>query len=930
VPNRHLPQTVTVSPTDPPPPPAGSWPVPPPPRPSPSRTAPAPPPAQSPPAPPPPTGASWGGPPPPPPAARRRDDRGSRATAATWVAATGALLLLAAAGTFLAVAWDTLGLAARVAVVAAVTGGAILGGHRLRSSLPAVGAVVFHLGALLIPIDVLGLTLQLEVAPAGRWLATGATAVVAFSVLALAGRSKVLAWAAVVAAPVAATGIGLTTRVPAALALAFGAAAVLVVAHTAGVLAAPLQGRRSDAASARVLQVAGAVLGVAAVHLPLVAAVLTAMGTDGWLGRDLGAAGWTTSWELTLLSAGIAIVVVALAATRLRSRVIAAFAPVSAATAALLVAVPVSSPDAVAVLAVPVLAAALQLGALATVRDPFWAGVSRVAAVVTEVVGVLLVPVALWVVLQPWPLAPEPADPAVASAWAVVALAWTLALARRAVAGTWRRGLAVAAAGMATLHLVAAVVVASPDTALRPWLLLVVAAGSLAWVPFGSSRGQAPVLGAGWPAATGLALGAVTLAIGVSWRAPEVVIVALLATAVLAVHVAYVARAEAGDAAAVLAALLPATVATILLAAWSPGAVASGISAPGRTVGVVVLLFALATISDRVALGADLVRVTGAAIAVLAPAGWVSVRGLDLGQRFVLDVSAAHSGAIAVTVVCVVWLTVDAVRHGRPWLVAVAAPVAIRAILSISLALGAPVSWIGVGFLGAAAVVAVVALTEVGRWRLPAATFAAVAAPVGWLLLGDDPSLHAWVTVVAGAVVVAAGLLRRRMWVGQLGGIVMIVGVWRLFALAEVTATDVWVLPVAVQLWVAGRLARREGVSSWLADVPPMLLVALPALGERLTGGPGWHTLLAGAIGVVAVAAGGTRRLGGPLVVGSLVLVAVAVVETLAIVASVPTWAWLAVGGCALLGVAVAIERSGTTPVATARRLVEVIDERFD
>jgi hypothetical protein len=153
-----------------------------------------------PPAPPPPSGASWAGPPPPPPAARRRDDRGSRATAATWVAATGALLLLAAAGTFLAVAWDTLGLAARVAVVAAVTGGAILGGHRLRGPLPAVGAVVFHLGALLIPVDVLGLTLQLEVAPAGRWLATGASAVVAFSALAIAGRSKVLAWAAVVAA----------------------------------------------------------------------------------------------------------------------------------------------------------------------------------------------------------------------------------------------------------------------------------------------------------------------------------------------------------------------------------------------------------------------------------------------------------------------------------------------------------------------------------------------------------------------------------------------------------------------------------------------------------------------------------------------------------------------------------------------------------
>jgi hypothetical protein len=172
------------------------------------------------PGPPPPPRRRPDGPPPPPPAALRRDDRGARATAATWVAATGALLLLAAAGTFLAVAWDTMGLAARVAVVAAATGTAILGGHRLRGPLPAVGAVVFHLGALLVPVDVLGLALQLDVSAGGRWLVTGASAVVTFAVLAAAGRSHVLAWGAVAAVPVAATGIGLTTGMAASLALA--------------------------------------------------------------------------------------------------------------------------------------------------------------------------------------------------------------------------------------------------------------------------------------------------------------------------------------------------------------------------------------------------------------------------------------------------------------------------------------------------------------------------------------------------------------------------------------------------------------------------------------------------------------------------------------------------------------------------------------
>jgi hypothetical protein len=177
-------------------------------------------------------------PPPVPPAAARdgSGDGASRVTAATWVGGTGALLLLAAAGTFLAVAWDTMGLAARVAVVAAVTGSAILGGHLLRRRLPAVGSVVFHLGALLVPIDALGLALQLDAGPAGRWSAVGGAALVAFPLLARISRSTVLAWATVLAAPVAATGLGLGTTLPAPLVLALLAVGALGAAALTGAL----------------------------------------------------------------------------------------------------------------------------------------------------------------------------------------------------------------------------------------------------------------------------------------------------------------------------------------------------------------------------------------------------------------------------------------------------------------------------------------------------------------------------------------------------------------------------------------------------------------------------------------------------------------------------------------------------------------------
>jgi hypothetical protein len=256
--------------------------------------------------------------------------------------------------------------------------------------------------------------------------------------------------------------------------------------------------------------------------------------------------------------------------------------------------------------------------------------------------------------------------------------------------------------------------------------------------------------------------------------------------------------------------------------------------------------------------------------------------------------------------------------------------VMVRVLVSIAVVGEVPLVACGFVLLVLAGAALAVAPT-VEALRIPAATFALVAGVIGWGLLGDADHLRAWTVVAAGAALVAAALLRRDLRVGHLGGIVMTLGIWWLLSLADVTAMDVWLLPVASQLWVVGGTARhRDGTPSWLTDVPPMLLVVIPALGERLAGGPGWHTLLAGVIGVVAVVGGGARRLGGPLIVGTLVLLAVAVVETLAVVATVPTWAWLALGGLVLLGAAVVIERSGGSPVATARRLVEVIDERFD
>ncbi|MDP9387946.1 MAG: hypothetical protein M3Q48_08440, partial [Actinomycetota bacterium] len=90
------------------------------------------------------------------------------------------------------------------------------------------------------------------------------------------------------------------------------------------------------------------------------------------------------------------------------------------------------------------------------------------------------------------------------------------------------------------------------------------------------------------------------------------------------------------------------------------------------------------------------------------------------------------------------------------------------------------------------------------------------------------------------------------------------------------------------------------------------------------------HALLAGAVGVVAVAAGGWRRLAGPLFLGTALVVSVTLVESLGALAGVPTWGWLAAGGLLLLSVGVLLERADASPVDAGRRLVDVIAERFE
>jgi hypothetical protein len=157
-------------------------------------------------------------------------------------------------------------------------------------------------------------------------------------------------------------------------------------------------------------------------------------------------------------------------------------------------------------------------------------------------------------------------------------------------------------------------------------------------------------------------------------------------------------------------------------------------------------------------------------------------------------------------------------------------------------------------------------------------------------------------------------------------------GVWGLLLQGHVTALDAYLAPVAVAFAFGGWLAMRSRtapVSSWVAFGPSIVMLGGSALLARIDGGPGVHAVVAGAVGIAAVLLGGGRRLAGPLLLGTALLVAVVGHESLDVTRGVPTWAWLALGGAVLLGAGVVMERRDTGPLETGRRLVDVVHERF-
>lgn len=794
---------------------------------------------------------------------------------AVWVTGTGAFLLLAAAAVFVAVRWGDIPDEVKLGVLALATGGFLLAGRALRTSLPATAGALFHLGAFLVPINTAALGVHADLDWSTLLLTEGAVATLTFGWGAMTERSVVLRAAFAVSTVALAGGIGATTDLPAPLALAGFAAAALIRRHDRLATGwAALAGVAPLLTFVDHLAVRGAdafeTLGLSG-EQPRLAAVLTGLTAA----VTLGIAG-RRQHDTGLVLLGTAIAVIGVTASWTGQQVEPTDTAIGLASLFLLV----------------------ELVAHATRRDEFWSLPSSIVATIGEwlAAGATIgaaVPILLAAVVD---------DTSTSTALATLVLGggWLVADRRRGSNG-------VAAAALACATCLASAVATA--TANDPLLAVTLVAIAAVAVVSGHRTGTTiAVLAAIWAPMVAFEHTAVQVTTGIVGS------IVLAEAAVRRARSATTDDQRSADLAEQWAWILSAV-------ALVPGAIAMAgfISATDELAAGLVGGAAVATAA---AIVLDRGPVTGGLpLGTLARIGAVSVLAgaAERPARELVIVAAAVAGlSIA-----------DALRRREPATAlgaSIAVPVAVGATARV---LEVSVPRVGVVLSVAAAVLVGLASLAGARWSRPFVAGAALAAGAGLWLAAPEPSAFADAVMVVSGIGLAWSIDRGRLDGVLISGLTTTGGIWLRLADAGIEASEPYLAPVSVLLVGAGLRARSVGTSSWVAYGPAVTVFGGAALAERLAGGPGWHALVAGSVGVVAVACGGHRRLAAPLFLGTGLLVGLVAYETLAITAALPTWTWLAVGGSILLAAGIEMERRDLSPIETGRRLVDVIDDTF-
>ncbi len=153
------------------------------------------------------------------------------------------------------------------------------------------------------------------------------------------------------------------------------------------------------------------------------------------------------------------------------------------------------------------------------------------------------------------------------------------------------------------------------------------------------------------------------------------------------------------------------------------------------------------------------------------------------------------------------------------------------------------------------------------------------------------------------------GLPARQPQLEMLASCALVLGSWMICGGTRVDVLEGWMLAPTVLLAGFGIRAMRDGASSWHGLAPAVTLLGVSAFLERIGGGGGWHAVVAGTLGLVALGVGVERRWAGPSVIGTVLLSATVIIEASGAIPRLPVWMLLAVGGAILLGAGALLER---------------------
>ena len=188
--------------------------------------------------------------------------------------------------------------------------------------------------------------------------------------------------------------------------------------------------------------------------------------------------------------------------------------------------------------------------------------------------------------------------------------------------------------------------------------------------------------------------------------------------------------------------------------------------------------------------------------------------------------------------------------------------------------------------------------------RFGVETAAAVVTVAGLALARTDPLMLQLALLVAGVAAVIVSLVSadRRRW-SVPGGLLLAASTWVRLSDAGVEVVEAYTLPSALAVLGVGawKLWRQPQLGSVKALLPGLTLAFLPSLLRSTDDPVSWRALILGVSALGALLLGAYQRLIAPLVAGAVVVGVLAVLNLTPYALALPRWVLFAAVGAALL-----------------------------